>query len=860
MPYIIRKLPKKDLYKVINKDTKVVHSNGSTYENAIKQVRLLNMIDAGVPLKKKGGRLYANINEFINSFRSDGGIPTIQELENGLDELRNDLIDLNQQYQENSAIPDIRIRELYTQDYQRFRQDILDEIELVNHIIEILRNNPSYFVRPPPPPPQNSPYSTPPNELAGQGIRDIQKLKSRKEKLSRINTMTTQELEDFLQEVNYNKDYFPNHRNIIEEISAKLGLRYAGIRGKGLTDIDRTSTGVIRVKLNQPAKNFLNNKLVPLITNTTIRITDSRKNSGTGRSQVFGYGNIRAKGFGEFKNNSTYPDLYRALLIFGMKVVPDYIPFTAIQVNHNYKTKKHIDGNNIGLSLAVSFGDFTGGELVIGKNAYQTKEYPVIFNGALTEHFNKPISGDRYSLIFFVSAPKKYSDEEIFKLHNRIISNIKLMKGEGLIGGSIETDKFETEGIVSLPEFRSIKIDLPTYMYKRLPDIKGKPPPYRYKLVIPITSSRNISSRKKETSLNINQKPVSKPMADIVESGDPPNLKDFSPEDRVKIQDYYYKVKSNENKNPDDIDKDEYVIKQRGRPLPCNNAVKPKRFIQPKKPISKKISTSVVNLPPKSAISSFESGFASSQGSQSSQGKAKSKASKVSSSSNLNSEDEALLLNDYEGFKRKYGLDKKKGRGSGASAGQPREDTPLFNRFMRDIIKYKKDFYDIFNTGMPREELVVGITNSYQLLIRDINLSFRNGDLTRTDRDRLIEEIRNNKQLLSLNDLDYNFSLRQEDIETEVIEDEEQTGGGISKIKSNSNIKMANKWIEYVKSYAAKNNMKYSDALKCPKCKSGYKTGGKILLPASNSTQEAMAEIYNETQLGATAGKKFISL
>ena len=133
------------------------------------------------------------------------------------------------------------------------------------------------------------------------------------------------------------------------------------LKGTGITAIDKSSTGVLRVNLNSAAKKFLNDKLIPLITNTTINITESRANtSGYGRSQVFGYGNIRGKGFGEFKNNSTHPELYRALLIFGMKTVPHYIPFTAIQVNHNYKTKKHIDGNNIGLSLAVSFGDFTG--------------------------------------------------------------------------------------------------------------------------------------------------------------------------------------------------------------------------------------------------------------------------------------------------------------------------------------------------------------------------------------------------------------------------------------------------------------------------------------------------------------------
>jgi len=41
MPYIIRKIRNKDLYKVINKITGEIHSNGSTLVNAKKQIRLL---------------------------------------------------------------------------------------------------------------------------------------------------------------------------------------------------------------------------------------------------------------------------------------------------------------------------------------------------------------------------------------------------------------------------------------------------------------------------------------------------------------------------------------------------------------------------------------------------------------------------------------------------------------------------------------------------------------------------------------------------------------------------------------------------------------------------------------------------
>jgi len=54
MPYNYRKLPNQDLYRVYNTDTKEIHSYGTTLENAKKQIKLLHMVDAGVPLKGRG--------------------------------------------------------------------------------------------------------------------------------------------------------------------------------------------------------------------------------------------------------------------------------------------------------------------------------------------------------------------------------------------------------------------------------------------------------------------------------------------------------------------------------------------------------------------------------------------------------------------------------------------------------------------------------------------------------------------------------------------------------------------------------------------------------------------------------------
>ena len=60
MPYLIRKLPNKNLYRVRLKDTGQILSYGTTYENAMKQIKFLGMRD-----KMKGGKINDNIQSVI---------------------------------------------------------------------------------------------------------------------------------------------------------------------------------------------------------------------------------------------------------------------------------------------------------------------------------------------------------------------------------------------------------------------------------------------------------------------------------------------------------------------------------------------------------------------------------------------------------------------------------------------------------------------------------------------------------------------------------------------------------------------------------------------------------------------------
>lgn len=359
-------------------------------------------------------------------------------------------------------------------------------------------------------------------------------------------------------------------------------------------------------------------------------------------------------------------------------------------------------------------------------------------------------------------------------------------------GGSIETDKFATEGIVSLPEFRSVKLNLPTYMYKRLPDIKNKDgtitePTYRYKLVIPITSSRNLSSRKKETSLNINQKPVIKPMLEVKKNEDEPNINEFSPEDKIKIQEYYYKVKANERKNPDDIDKDEYKIVQRGFPLPCDKP-RPKKPKPPKVPKEKKVKEPKEKKP---------------------RGRPK-KVRKL----------------QVEGD----------------------EDEDLYANIVNPQVEVEGDPF--------AEE---GSVASFPSTIKS-SKSKASTASTKSKASSKASESSIESDTGSISNLMSRYS--------KIKEQREKEGLGI-KNNISSNNKMANSWVQYVKEYAAKNGMSYRDALRDPKCKAGYKKGSGVrpmkkgmgVIDESEFADQALlADAYNMTQLGANAGKKYISL
>ena len=149
-------------------------------------------------------------------------------------------------------------------------------------------------------------------------------------------------------------------------------------------------------------------ELYKLLDNYTVPKIDSRKEviGSIGRTTNFGYGLTR-RGYKQFVNNKKHPELLKAIVKFGNQVVPKGFFYNAITLNHGVKAKKHIDGNNVGNSTIVGFGDYTGGNVVVYKpngkspRSLNIKDKPLLFNGALYPHRTEPFKGDRYTLIFF---------------------------------------------------------------------------------------------------------------------------------------------------------------------------------------------------------------------------------------------------------------------------------------------------------------------------------------------------------------------------------------------------------------------------------------------------------------------------
>ena len=86
--------------------------------------------------------------------------------------------------------------------------------------------------------------------------------------------------------------------------------------------------------------------------------------------------------------------------------------YDSVQITRNFEIKRHIDSKNIGESILVGFGEYTGGETVIekedGDEVVDIRNHLCKFNGSKYYHYVKPFTGgNRYSLVFFTQRKQK---------------------------------------------------------------------------------------------------------------------------------------------------------------------------------------------------------------------------------------------------------------------------------------------------------------------------------------------------------------------------------------------------------------------------------------------------------------------
>jgi hypothetical protein len=118
------------------------------------------------------------------------------------------------------------------------------------------------------------------------------------------------------------------------------------------------------------------------------------------RASIFGIIRGRFNGIiGLSLDSKKFPELYEELKRIGDIFCP--FPCSKIQLNHNLRCPPHKDSKNQSKSLLISFGEYTGGEIVIDGVVFNAFHTPTIFNGAEYEHYNNPHVGDKYSIIFF---------------------------------------------------------------------------------------------------------------------------------------------------------------------------------------------------------------------------------------------------------------------------------------------------------------------------------------------------------------------------------------------------------------------------------------------------------------------------
>ena len=164
------------------------------------------------------------------------------------------------------------------------------------------------------------------------------------------------------------------------------------------------------------------NTLLEFITNMKLHNANNRKNLNNGKapkSCVYGYTKWKRYSNGKERKESAlypkwydtklktdYPEMESIFKKFADYHLPNDFKYSDIVINKNFRTQKHKDASNVGLSYIIGLGDYEGGNVIVENQNntttfYNIKNQPVGFNGSLLYHSTEPFTGTRYSIVFY---------------------------------------------------------------------------------------------------------------------------------------------------------------------------------------------------------------------------------------------------------------------------------------------------------------------------------------------------------------------------------------------------------------------------------------------------------------------------
>jgi len=144
--------------------------------------------------------------------------------------------------------------------------------------------------------------------------------------------------------------------------------------------------------------------LLELLGNHKISFKDGKSGRlGFGKHRAETYGMIRQRYSGKFEiscSSKKWPKIHEEIMRIGKLICP--FEFETAYINNNVVCPKHKDANNTTESLLISFGNYTGCDIMIEGVKYSAKYQPIIFDGSKLEHWNTDdLVGNKYSIVYF---------------------------------------------------------------------------------------------------------------------------------------------------------------------------------------------------------------------------------------------------------------------------------------------------------------------------------------------------------------------------------------------------------------------------------------------------------------------------